>query len=218
MAKKFQVPGNPFVSAELRDSKQTDLIQSAGLLLGAVGFTKNGLHLLAESKRAKVELAACIAAQAGLNDRLNRRDFLVLVRRFAMLVDDMDTVMNHFSGSNLPGNRFAFRLAAGLGFALVALGAFGAHLLEDSLRANQSEATWHTAVFYHAIHAVALLALAACGRTNRWTTILWACGVLLFSGSLYVYALSQIRWLVFVTPFGGLGLIAGWLVLLIRGR
>jgi len=68
MGKKFQVPGNPFVSVESRDSKKEDLIQIADLLLGAVGFQKNGLHLLAESKRAKVDLAAYIAAQAGLSD------------------------------------------------------------------------------------------------------------------------------------------------------
>jgi len=71
MARKFQVPGNPFVSVESRDSKQTDLIQIADLLIGAVGFQKNGLHLLAESKRAKVELAAYIAAQAGLDDLIS---------------------------------------------------------------------------------------------------------------------------------------------------
>ena len=68
MKKKFQHPAQPFVAVEPRDSKTTDLIQIADLLLGAVGFQKNGLHLLAGSKAAKIELAAYIAEKAGMDD------------------------------------------------------------------------------------------------------------------------------------------------------
>lgn len=82
MTKKFQLPGHPFVAVESRDSKQTDLIQIADLLLGAVGFQKNGLHLLAESKKSKVELAEYIASQAGLNDLM--QDTLRSNQRFTI--------------------------------------------------------------------------------------------------------------------------------------
>jgi uncharacterized membrane protein YgdD (TMEM256/DUF423 family) len=103
-------------------------------------------------------------------------------------------------------------VAALLGAAGVALGAFGAHGLRARLDARALE-VWETAVRYHLVHAVALLALAlspyvAQLRTAGW---LFAAGIALFSGSLYALALGAPRLLGPVTPFGGLALIAGWL-------
>lgn len=115
-------------------------------------------------------------------------------------------------------NPVAFRIAAGLGLLLVGIGAFGAHVLQPVLEAHDTLAIWQTGVFYHAIHAVALLALAACARANFWTTLLWCVGILIFSGSLYTLSITNLRWLGAITPMGGVALIAGWLVLLIRGR
>jgi uncharacterized membrane protein YgdD (TMEM256/DUF423 family) len=100
----------------------------------------------------------------------------------------------------------------------VALGAFGAHALKQTL-APELMATYETAVNYHFIHALGLLAvgllalhLPASG-TLRWAGILMAAGLLLFSGSLYALSLSGIRGLGVLTPMGGVALLAAWLLL-----
>jgi uncharacterized membrane protein YgdD (TMEM256/DUF423 family) len=105
-----------------------------------------------------------------------------------------------------------FRIAAALCFLAVALGAFGAHSLKSTLELRGMLDTWNKAVLYHFIHAIALLALALYGATNRGAWWLLFAGILLFSGSLYSMALiPQARvWLGPVTPFGGLCFLAGW--------
>ena len=108
-------------------------------------------------------------------------------------------------------------IAALLGASGVMLGAFGAHALRARLGDGLS--TWDTAVTYHLIHAVTLLAVAVLLRSDGDAGLLraagWsmAFGVLLFSGSLYVLALDGPRWLGPVTPLGGLGFIAGWILI-----
>jgi uncharacterized membrane protein YgdD (TMEM256/DUF423 family) len=71
---------------------------------------------------------------------------------------------------------------------------------------------WNKAVFYHFIHAIALLGLALYGTINRGACLLLLIGILLFSGSLYLLALiPQARdWLGPVTPVGGLCFLTGW--------
>ena len=99
-----------------------------------------------------------------------------------------------------------------LGFAGVALGAFGAHGLKTALEAGNQLENWKTAVFYQLVHAVALFALA--GRPIPGASKVgwcWLTGVLCISGSLYCIALggpSKLLWP--VTPLGGLLLLAGW--------
>jgi uncharacterized membrane protein YgdD (TMEM256/DUF423 family) len=107
-----------------------------------------------------------------------------------------------------------------LGAAGVALGAFGAHALKDTLQAAGTRDAWETAVRFQLLHAAALLGLAAWlraapapARAIAWAARLWAAGTLLFSGSLYLLALGGPRWLGPVTPLGGLSLIAGWIAL-----
>ena len=106
------------------------------------------------------------------------------------------------------------RTAALLGAIGVGLGAFGAHGLEDSLTTRQLE-VWTTAVDYHLIHAVALLAVALYGRAVdrgiTWPAAAFATGIALFSGSLYVLALDGPRWLGPVTPIGGVAFLVGWI-------
>src|SRR5215468_10354162 len=97
-----------------------------------------------------------------------------------------------------------FRIAAVLCFLAVALGAFGAHGLRSTLEARGMLDAWNKAVFYHFIHAVALLVLALYGSINRGACWLLVVGILLFSGSLYLLAVTNLRWLGAVTPFGGL--------------
>ncbi|MBK5292652.1 MAG: DUF423 domain-containing protein [Acidobacteriia bacterium] len=101
----------------------------------------------------------------------------------------------------------------------VALGAFGAHGLKDRLD-SYSMGIWEKAVFYHFIHAIGLLVVPILGRTGMVdaatttrTCLLLLAGILLFSGSLYALALSGVRILGAVTPFGGLAMIAAWVLL-----
>ena len=108
-----------------------------------------------------------------------------------------------------------FRLAALLCFIAVGLGAFGAHALRSTLETRGTLQTWHTAVLYHFIHAIALLLLALYGASNRSAWWLIFTGIVLFSGSLYAISLISIRWLGPVTPIGGLCFLAGWLWLII---
>jgi len=108
-----------------------------------------------------------------------------------------------------------FRIAAGLCFLAVALGAFGAHSLKGLLEANGTTDAWNKAVLYHLAHAVALVALALSATANRSACYLLVAGVLIFSGSLYVLAITNVRWLGAITPIGGLCFLAGWAWLMI---
>ena len=103
-----------------------------------------------------------------------------------------------------------FRIAAILCFLAVALGAFGAHALRSMLEGHGMLDVWNKAVFYHFIHAIALLVLALFGTTNRGAWWLLFAGIFLFSGSLYVMALTNLRWLGAITPLGGICFLAGW--------
>jgi uncharacterized membrane protein YgdD (TMEM256/DUF423 family) len=107
----------------------------------------------------------------------------------------------------------ARRMAAGgalLAALGVMLGAFGAHALRASLD-DQALGWWQTGVQYQLWHALALVALAALPRRLGVPAALIAAGTLLFSGTLYVMALTGARWLGMVTPMGGALLIAGWI-------
>ena len=96
-----------------------------------------------------------------------------------------------------------------LGFTGVALGAFGAHALKETLHAHGTTATWQTAVLYQLIHAVALLAYPGWS----WAGRCWIAGVVMFSGSLYWLALGGPKFLGPVTPLGGIALLLGWVLL-----
>lgn len=104
----------------------------------------------------------------------------------------------------------ATRLAAALGFLAVALGAFGAHGLKATLEANGTAAIWEKAVFYHFIHAVMMFVLAQRSVLPHGPWVCFAVGVLIFSGSLYVLAVTNLKWLGAVTPLGGLSFLVGW--------
>lgn len=119
--------------------------------------------------------------------------------------------------------RLAWIGVASSGFVMVAAGAFGAHGLKDQLTPQLLE-TFETGVRYQAWHTLAMLAVLV-WRANvplkgqGLVLGLWAIGILLFSGSLYLLALTGIRGLGIVTPFGGLAFLAGWLALaLCAGR
>jgi uncharacterized membrane protein YgdD (TMEM256/DUF423 family) len=109
------------------------------------------------------------------------------------------------------------RIAAVLCFLAVALGAFGAHSLKSTLAMHGMVDVWNKAVFYHFIHALALLMLGFYGAANRGAWWLLFAGIFLFSGSLYVMALIRQPpdWLGPITPLGGLCFLAGWAWLVI---
>jgi uncharacterized membrane protein YgdD (TMEM256/DUF423 family) len=106
-----------------------------------------------------------------------------------------------------------------MGFLAVALGAFGAHGLKGVLEGYDQLENWRTAASYHLIHSVALLAIALHLPGRVWAWRLWLAGIVLFSGSLYVIGVTNIRILgAFVTPIGGLFLLAGWAALFANSK
>lgn len=113
-------------------------------------------------------------------------------------------------------NATALRTAAIIGGLAVALGAFGAHGLKAVLADNHTAAIWEKAVFYHFIHSVMLFVLAGRAplRIGPWLCFLG--GILVFSGSLYLMAVTNLRWLGAITPIGGVSFIAGWVCLAIK--
>ncbi len=112
-------------------------------------------------------------------------------------------------------NTLAIRLAAILGCLGVALGAFGAHGLKEVLTQNNTVAIWDKAVFYHFIHTAMLFVLAQRRPVPTGPWLGFFAGILIFSGSLYVLAITNLKWLGGITPFGGVSFLAGWLWLAI---
>ncbi|KAJ2825028.1 hypothetical protein IWW50_003052 [Coemansia erecta] len=111
---------------------------------------------------------------------------------------------------------FAVKCAAIMGATGVALGAFGAHGLKKIGAEPAQIESWGTASRYQLVHAAALLAFSASGRTARYAPALWTAGVTMFSGSIYCLVLNKERFKLLgpVTPLGGLLMITGWLALL----
>lgn len=106
------------------------------------------------------------------------------------------------------------RLAAVSGFLAVALGAFGAHSLKPLLTQHQTLEIWEKAVFYHVFHTLVLLFLATRPMVPKGAVISLLLGICLFSGSLYVLAATNVRWLGAVTPLGGVSFLVAWAWLL----
>jgi uncharacterized membrane protein YgdD (TMEM256/DUF423 family) len=104
--------------------------------------------------------------------------------------------------------------AALFGFLSVALGAFGAHSLKNLLD-EYGKSIWEKAVLYQMFHAVALLSVGILQHLDRSTSFspagwgFWI-GVVLFSGSLYLLAVTGIKWLGAITPVGGVAFLFGW--------
>jgi uncharacterized membrane protein YgdD (TMEM256/DUF423 family) len=98
----------------------------------------------------------------------------------------------------------------------VSCGAFAAHALKERL-APDLLAVFETGARYQLLHALGLLAAAAAvpvfGERAAWGGWLLLAGTVLFSGSLYLLALTGLRWLGAITPLGGVAFIAGWVLL-----
>jgi len=102
-------------------------------------------------------------------------------------------------------------LAALAGFTGVAMGAFGAHGLKNSLSEHYLD-IYKTAVNYQMWHALllAIVAVLPAQRLLTWAAWSLVAGIILFSGSLYILAISKIHWLGMITPFGGVAFLVAW--------
>jgi uncharacterized membrane protein YgdD (TMEM256/DUF423 family) len=112
--------------------------------------------------------------------------------------------------------RKTLAIAGALIALATALGAFGAHALKAHLSPDKL-LVYETAVRYHFIHALGLLAIGVLlrsvdGELLRWSAALVLAGIVLFSGSLYLLTFGAPRFVGIVTPVGGLALLAGWIL------
>ena len=113
-------------------------------------------------------------------------------------------------------------LASLSGMLAVCFGAFGAHALRERLD-DYLMGVFETAVQYHFYHALALLAVGVIALNQPQTAMLksagwlFLTGTVIFSGSLYILALTGTKWLGAITPLGGLAFIAGWACLAAAG-
>ncbi|MBL7870720.1 MAG: DUF423 domain-containing protein [Cyclobacteriaceae bacterium] len=112
-------------------------------------------------------------------------------------------------------SRQTLLLASFTGFMAVALGAFGAHALKQVLVENNRTDTYELAVRYHFYHTLALLVIGTLMDrfVCKWLSASAICmiiGTLLFSGSLYLLALTNNTLFAIITPIGGVILLMGW--------
>ncbi len=120
----------------------------------------------------------------------------------------------------MPSFRRYLGIAALAGFTAVAMGAFGAHALRNSLD-SLAMSVYETGVDYHMWHALALWIIAMDLRSDSesrlliWSARLMIAGICLFSGSLYLLSVTGIGWLGSITPLGGTAFLAAWLLLAI---
>jgi uncharacterized membrane protein YgdD (TMEM256/DUF423 family) len=109
-------------------------------------------------------------------------------------------------------------LGAFFAFLGVLMGAFSGHMLASQLAANNRTATFETAVQYQMYHALALIVIASISerwsrKLVQWAGWLFVIGILIFSGSLYILSIFDMRWIGAVTPVGGIAFLVGWLCL-----
>ena len=102
----------------------------------------------------------------------------------------------------------------------VVLGAFGAHLLKDKL-SEYYMGVYDKGVLYQMFHSIAILVTAILNDSLKniqldLSIYLFSIGILLFSGSLYLLAITGHKWLGAITPIGGTLFIAGWFILFIK--
>lgn len=105
-------------------------------------------------------------------------------------------------------------------FLAVALGAFGAHALKSYLSPEWMQ-IYHTGNQYHFYHAIGLLVIGLIAvhlpesGLLKWSGWLMLTGIILFSGSLYLLAVTRIQWLGAITPFGGIAFLGAWVLMVI---
>jgi uncharacterized membrane protein YgdD (TMEM256/DUF423 family) len=121
--------------------------------------------------------------------------------------------------------KFWFLSAGIFGFLSVALGAFGAHSLKNVLD-DYGKSIYEKAVLYQMFHTAALFAVGMIQNFDKETSFSLAgwgffAGIILFSGTLYLLAMTGLKWLGAITPIGGVAFLFGWFWLvwsIIKGR
>ena len=113
-------------------------------------------------------------------------------------------------------------LLSGSLFALLSIvfGAFGAHALKDHL-SQYSASVYEKAVLYQMFHALGILLVTILGSQIdsvdfSSSIYFFIAGIVLFSGSLYILAITDIKWLGMITPIGGMLFIVGWFLVLLK--
>ena len=107
-----------------------------------------------------------------------------------------------------------------LGMLVVILGAFGAHGLKDILD-DYGQSIYDKAVLYHMFHSIAILVVGIIQKILpnlelQLVGLFFLLGIVIFSGSLYVLAISGMKWLGMITPIGGLLFMLGWFLFFIK--
>lgn len=103
------------------------------------------------------------------------------------------------------------------GFLGVALGAFGAHVLEPKL-SPEMMTIYNKGILYHLIHSAVILSIAFAGRVKFYKCALFfTIGIILFSFSLYLYSTTQILAFAMITPIGGISFLTGWGLIILEG-
>jgi len=111
-------------------------------------------------------------------------------------------------------------IGAILGLLVVILGAFGAHGLKDVLD-DHGKSIYEKAVLYQMFHSLAILILGIIEKSFpdvQLQLVGWSFlfGIIIFSGSLYILAISGIKWFGMITPIGGILFMVGWLLLFMK--
>jgi len=102
-----------------------------------------------------------------------------------------------------------------MSFAIL-IGAFGAHSLKDKIT-TEYLTIFETGVKYHIYHALGIIIVSLCGLqfpsvSLHFSCILFIVGIILFSGSLYILSITEIKWFGAITPIGGISFILGWML------
>ena len=105
------------------------------------------------------------------------------------------------------------------GLITVGIGAFGAHGLKEILENNQTTNVYNKAVLYQMFHSIAILIIGLLEMYTEKSIFLSGLflilGILIFSGSLYILSITNLKWIGAITPIGGLCFLIGWIILVL---
>lgn len=103
----------------------------------------------------------------------------------------------------------------------ISIGAFGAHSLNETLGQNGTTETFKTGVDYLFYNAIGILIISITGKNNKYlqySIFLLVAGILLFSFSLFILSITNIKWIGIITPFGGISFIIGWIYFILNQK
>ena len=104
-------------------------------------------------------------------------------------------------------------------FLSIALGAFGAHALKNHLN-EYSRMVYEKAILYQMFHSIGLILVALIDKSYHldlfYSGWMFIVGIILFSGSLYILAIYQIKWVGMITPIGGIMFLIGWMLIFVK--